>query len=167
MPRFALHLAVAACLVLAGCSTGVPTTNTTPTLGETTASTETTQSCPEVDFDQRPLPDVPENVTAETAVEFAAAYEKASFWNENADKADNSLRVSARASVVNETDTGFVVHVSGDGGYVACHHSGRAIADAWFRVNYFVNETTVVRLEEPDNKTDDPRENGGVVVEQR
>lgn len=165
MPRPALHLAVAACLVLAGCSTGVPTTDSTSTPSETTTPTETTRSCPEVDYDQRTLPDLPQNVTAETAVEFAAAYENATVWNENAEKADNSLRASTRGEVVNETDTGFVVYVSGGGSYVACHGEARAVADMRLHVNYFVNETTAVRLVQPDNKTDDPRENGGVVVE--
>ena len=167
MPRLALHLAVVACLVLAGCVTNVPTAAPTTTPSETTGSTETTLACQETDYDQRPLPDVPENVTAETAVEFAAAYENVTFWNENADKADNSLRVDTRASVVNETETGFVVHVSGGGSYVACIDSGEAVSDEWFRTNYFVNETMTARLVQPENKTDDPRENGGEVVEQR
>jgi len=164
MPRAALPLAVVACVLLAGCPAGGPSADTAATLDEPTTTAETTRACVETAYDRKSVPDVPANVSAESAAEFAAAYENATVWNEIAADADNSLRVNTRAEVVNETDTGFVVYVSGGGSYVACHGEARAVADMWLHVNYFVNETTVVRLEQPENKTDDPRVNGGQVV---
>ncbi|MFC3477478.1 hypothetical protein [Halobacterium litoreum] len=156
----ALHLAVAACLLLAGCSAAAPSTDqpTTPT------DTTTQEPCRTIDYEPKPLPDPPANLTAERAASFTAAYENATVWNENAPEADHALRVSTEASVVNRTDTGFVVHVSGGGSYAACHGEAEAVADMFLHTNYFVNETTVVRLTHPENKTDDPRRHGGEVL---
>lgn len=167
MTRRALPLAVVVCLLLAGCSAGGPTETGSPTtdVDPTTTAASTQPDCESIDYEQRELPDRPDNVTEESAVAFAEAYENATVWNEHAADADNSLYVNTRAEIVNRTDTGFVVYVTGGGTYTTCHGEAQAVADMYLHANYFVNETTAVRLEYPGNVTDDPRRHGGEPVE--
>jgi hypothetical protein len=163
MARAAVQIAVAAVVLLAGCS-GVAPTSDQPAAA-TQSPTETTDCPPPKNFDGKSLPDVPENLTGERAVDFATAYENATLWNDRVPDADHYLSTSTRGELVADTETGYVVHVRGSASYAACSNGERAVADAWPRTNYFVNETLVVRLTYPENKTDDPRYNGGTVVE--
>lgn len=161
MTRRALPLAVAFCLLLAGCSAGGPTETGSPT----TDVDPTQPDCETNDYEQRDRPERPANVTEESAIAFAEAYENATVWNDAAPDADNSLYVNADGSVLNRTDTGFVVQVTGGGTYTTCHGEDQAVADMYLYANYFVNETTVLRLEHPENETADPRRHGGEPVE--
>ncbi|WP_232686611.1 hypothetical protein [Halobacterium zhouii] len=171
MPSTALHLAVLACVLLAGCSGFVPSaTETTPppsSTGTTPTTTELSENeCPAAtDYEQKSLPEKPTNFSKETAAKFAAAYEKAFVWNEHEEQAETEFQVNTRVRAVNETDTGYVVQLDGSATYSACSNGAHSVADVWLHTNYFVNETTVIRLAYPENRTTNPRTNGGNVVE--
>jgi len=150
---FVIPLAVAVLMVLAGCTS----------VGGPAAEPTTKNDCQEVSYDRKPLPEQPPELTADSAASFAVAHANATTWNESAASADNSLHVSVEAETVNQTDTGYVVAVSGGGSYVTCR-GAPAVADFFVRANYFVNETLVVRLDTPENETTNPLTNGGDVV---
>lgn len=151
MPSIALRLAVVACVLLAGCAA--------PSPGET-------RECPTpTEYDPKPLPGKPSDVTASSAASFAAAYEETLAWNDAVGRAETSLTSNGHGEVVRETGTGYVVHVDGGASYRTCTSGSVAVADNVFHANYFVNETVVVRLDSPTNTTVDPRTNGGEVVE--
>ncbi|WP_327050754.1 hypothetical protein [Halomicrococcus gelatinilyticus] len=162
-----MSLVLVACVLLAGCTATSPSTAPTETTSVTSATpTETTSTCPpDEDLARRPLPDAPENVTRESVRSFAAAYEEASVWNR--ERADSTLSLGvhvSEATVVNRTGTGYVVHLEGGFSFEECLDGSGVAGEGIVRTNYFVNETTVVRLESPDSRAADPR-NGGTVVE--
>lgn len=145
---------VVVALLLAGCASIAPDGG------------EPDSECPTpTAYDQQPLPERPATVTEETAAEFAAAHANATAWNENAGRAEMALSTNADGDVVNRTETGFVVHVSGGFTYRTCTGGQTAVADGFLRTNYFVNETLVVRLDAPENRTTNPLTNGGEVIE--
>ena len=148
-------LLLALCVLFAGCASSGVGSGPTGT---------TTEGCPPpTNFSTRPLPEKPETLTNETAVAFAVEYEEATTWNDVRKSAEIDLSVDARGSVVNRTETGYVVHVTGGFSTYSCHDGARAVGDGFISANYFVNNTTVVRLEYPDNRRTDPRTNGAVV----
>lgn len=85
-------------------------------------------------------------------------------WNENDGGAEFGLSVTSDTSVVNRTPDGFIIHVIGGVTYQGCTDGSVWVADGGLAANYFVNETTAIRLNQPRNRTDDPREHGGEVV---
>lgn len=153
MPSTALHATVLACVLLAGCAGVVP------------SGTETTTCPPATDYESKPLPEKPTAFTADSVAEFAEAYEETMAWNDAVEQAETSLSSNGSAEVVNRTETGYVVHVTGGASYRTCTNGATAVADNFFDANYFVNETTVVRLETPENRTTNPRVNNGTIVE--
>lgn len=145
-------LAVVACVLLAGCAAD--------------SSPNQTTGCPTPkDYGSKPFPEKPSNVNASSAASFAAAYEEALAWNEAVDRADTSLTSNGVAGTVRRAGSGYIVEVDGGASYRTCTNGSVAVADNFFHVNYFVNETVVIRLEDPENDTVDPRTNGGEVVE--
>lgn len=151
MRRALIALLLAVCVLLAGCASSGGTA---------------TESCPPPkNFSEKPLPEKPTTLTNETAVEFAVAYENATTWNENLDGQKTDLNVGASGEVLNRTETGYLVHVSGGFSTYSCSMGQTAVGDGFVSANYFVNNSTVLRLEYPENRTVDPRD-GGVVVEQ-
>lgn len=163
MPRRALPLAVVAVVLLAGCSGLAPPSD--QATSSTQSPTETADCPPPENFAEKPLPDRPENLTKDRAVEFATAYEEATVWNELLPRADHHLSASTRGEVVTETEDGYIVFVDGSASYGRCVDSGTAHSDLFFDANYFVNESTAIRLTDIENKTTDPRTHGGDVVE--
>jgi len=151
--RVVVVVAVATLVVLAGCA------SVTPDSGEPDGECPTPTA-----YEQKPLPDRPATVTEETAAEFAAAHANATAWNENTGRAETALSTNTNGEVVNRTETGFVVHVSGGVTYRTCTRGQTAVADGGLRANYFVNETLVARLDTPENETANPLTNGGDVV---
>jgi hypothetical protein len=148
-------LGVACCLLLAGCIStmgGEATTNIDPECKETT------------EYEPREIPDPPSNITADTAATYAETHAEALAWNEGFASAQVSLRVNGDATVVNQTDSGYLVYVSGGVSEKHCEHGSVIVGDGGFAATYFINETEVVRLNLPENSTDDPRENGGEVI---
>lgn len=148
-------VALAWCLLLAGCaSAGAPAT---------TATTATTpELCQGTVASQSPLPERPESFDRQSATEFVAAYEGATARNRRVDGRTVAVDVTVTdLAVVNETPTGYVVHVSGGWSHERC---GGVQGMGTFAANYFVNGTLLVRLDRPQNRTTDPRW-GGTVVE--
>jgi hypothetical protein len=166
--RRSLSLVLVACVLLAGCTATGPSTAPTESTSATSATpTETTAAAcpPGEDLAREPLPDAPENVTRESVRSFATAYEEATVWNR--ERADSTLSLGvhvSEATVVNRTETGYVVHLAGGFGFEDCLDGSHVAGEGIVRANYFVNETTVIRLGNPDARTVDPR-NGGAVVE--
>ena len=144
------------CLVLAGCSSSAPAPETTTA---TDAPCSTT-----VEYEQRPVPELPSNVTRETALSFAESHAEALAWNDSIQSAEFGLSVTSDAAVVNRTPDGFIIHVTGGGTYQGCTDGDVWVADGGLGANYFVNETAAIRLNQPRNTTDDPREHGGEVI---
>ncbi len=122
-------------------------------------------SCPPAEnLSVRALPQQPSTLTNETAVAFASAYEEAIVWNDHLDNQTLSMGVSvSKATVVDRTASGYVVHVEGGLGFEKCLDGGHVAGDGFINANYFVNGTTAVRLQHPDSVTADPRERGTVV----
>jgi len=165
--RRSLSVALVACVLLAGCAATGPSTAPTESTSVTSATpTDTTSTCPpDEDLARRPLPDAPGNVTRESVRSFVTAYEEATVWNRELKNPKISLGVHvSEATVVNRTETGYVVHLAGGFGFEDCLGGSHVAGEGIVRTNYFVNETTVVRLESPDSRAADPR-NGGTVVE--
>ncbi len=144
------------CLVLAGCSSSTPAPGTTTPTDSPCSTT--------VEYEQRPVPDLPSNVTRETAIAFAESHAEALAWNDSIRSAEFGLSVTSDTSVVNRTPDGFIIHVTGGVTFQGCTDGSVWVADGGLAANYFVNETTAIRLNHPQNTTDDPREHGGEVV---
>ncbi|MFC4407457.1 hypothetical protein [Haloarchaeobius iranensis] len=144
------------CLVLAGCSSSTPAPETTTATDSPCSTT--------VEYEHRPVPDLPSNVTRETAIAFAERHAEALAWNDSVRSAEFGLSVTSDTSVVNRTPDGFVIHVTGGVTFRGCTDGSVWVADGGLAANYFVNETTAIRLDQPQNTTDDPREHGGEVV---
>jgi hypothetical protein len=167
-----LSLALVACVLFAGClTTGSPagpteTKTTTDHPPSTTPIGTTSEACPSAEnVTRKPLPDAPENVTRKSVRSFAAAYEEATVWNRQVGYSTVSIGAHvSEATVVNRTETGYVVHLEGGFSFQDCRGGQRVAGDGIVRTNYFVNETTAIRLEGPETRTVDPR-NGGTVVE--
>lgn len=148
-------LVVCLCLLLAGCSSAISEQPTTTT----------TQDCPTTEeYESRPLPELPANVTPEAAQSYAESHAETVAWNEQSGHAGYELDVSSVGSVTNQTEDGYVIHISGTGSYKECRDGQVSFADFGLNVNYFINDTTAIRLENPANETADPREHGGEVV---
>lgn len=156
-----LALAVCFTVVLAGCAS-------TPPMHPATTTTTTTTTHPDCattpDYDRQPVPDLPTNLTRESATQFAKTHAEALAWNDAYRDADFGLAVNGEASIVNETADGYIVYVSGGMTYKNCGSTAVSVADGMFAASYFINNSTAVRLRFPTNRTDDPREHGGESV---
>jgi hypothetical protein len=170
-PRQALSVALLAVVLLAGCAGTSPTTVSAPT-SETDAPTATTTDDP---TERRPCPPAepatptstpvrPDDFTRENVAPFVRAYEEATVRKATLDEqtARMSVHVS-EAAVVERTADGYVLHLEGGFSVERCLDGRRAAGEGVVRANYFVNETALVRLGDPKNRTTDPRGRGTVV----
>jgi hypothetical protein len=108
--RLTLLVVVAGCVVLAGCTAGVPGTDDGPTDDPDTDTPTPSVDCEELD--PRDAPERPSNLTRDSAVAFLESHAAATRWNEQY-AGEEWVRVDVEASgfVVNRTDSGYVVHV--------------------------------------------------------
>lgn len=109
-------------------------------------------------------PDRPANLSADSAVSFSAEYERAYAERDLHDRYRTVRDVEFRVTdskLLNRTDSGYVVHLR----VFLSWKSGDGVADHPYAVNYFVNESVVVRSEfQPEQSPGpDPRRNGMVV----
>lgn len=162
MRRHLIVIALSLALLLAGCTASVSPSGTTT---DGTVTTTSSANCPPPgNFSERALPAPPSTLTRASVTAFVAEYEENLTWNRMVEDDYISLGVHAsRPSVVNETETGYIVHVEGTLGFERCIDGGHVAGDGVFSANYFVNGTTLVRLDDPENNTTDPRNNGTVV----
>jgi len=111
MSQAPLLVVAVGCVVLAGCTGGVPgtVTDSTATAGPDT-ETSTRGECEELEPRDAPTP--PTNLASESVVSFLESYAAATHWNEQF-AGDEYLRVDIETNgfVVNRTDTGYIVHV--------------------------------------------------------
>ncbi|WP_147299469.1 hypothetical protein [Haloferax sp. Atlit-6N] len=142
-------------MVLAGCATTPPAQSTSTPPPECVTTPE---------YERQPVPDLPMTVTRESAKRFAKTHAEALVWNDKYKSADTGLEVNGDASIVNEIPEGYIVHVSGGMTYYTCENGHLGVADGGFHANYFINDSTALRLNRPTNRTDDPREHNGEPV---
>ena len=96
----------------------------------------------------KPLPDQPDELTRENVVSFVKEYEKRHFWNQELTNNTTSMTVSPRVETLNETDEGYVVHLEVGTTEKFRSDGALAVADGLYRVNYFINATTIQRAQE-------------------
>lgn len=170
-PAVALLLALTVVLV-AGCSAGGPAapTDSPPASTSTASSAPTTEDtpptarpCPTPEaLAARPLPERPEEFTAESARSFAAAYEEATVWNDEFQRRHSLVVGVDEATVLNRTEDGYLVGVTGNLGFTDCQDERLVAGDGVIRTSYFLNDSVVLRLAGGDG-TADPRGNGTIV----
>lgn len=150
-PSFALALVV----VVAGCIAGVPTDS--PALPGDGAGESVTP---------KPYPDRPENLTRETVVRFAEAYERAYKWNRELTDATVEVSVNpVRTEVMNETATGYVVHLEVAFSKTVRSDGGKMVGDGFYTVNHLINETTILRAQTGGQARPGPDPRDGTVLE--
>lgn len=142
-------------VVLAGCASSPPAESTSTTHPKC-ATTH--------DYESQPVPDLPTNVTRDSAEQFAITHAEAIAWNHAYRDADTGMGANVYKTSVNETDDGYLLYVEGGVGYYTCSDGQLAVTDGMFYSTYFINNSTALRLNRPTNRTDDPREHGGVPV---
>jgi hypothetical protein len=169
-------VAVVLCLLLAGCAgAGTPastTDSTTTTVSDSgsTTTTEgqstTTEDCPPyANLSERDLPERPTTLDAAGVRDYVTASEEATVWNDLIEERKISLGVHAsNTTVVARPDDGYLLRVEGGFGFEDCLNGSHVAGDGVLRTNYFVNDTVVLRDDDPESLTDDPRD-GGTVVE--
>lgn len=162
MRRHSVLIALSLALLLTGCTASVPPSETAT---DGTATTTSSANCPPPEnYSERALPAPPLTLTRASVTAFVAEYEENLTWNRMVEDDYIALGVHAsRTSVVNETETGYVVHVEGTLGFDRCLDGSHVGGDGVFSANYFINGTTLVRLHDPENSMTDPRNRGRVV----
>jgi len=139
MARRVLLICTVVCVVLAGC-TG------SGGLGTDTPNTPTDE-CREVE--SRETPDFPTNVTRQTVIEYAEAHAHASLWNQFADGSQSVTIKSGVEFVLNQTESGYVTHVTTDYGYHLCEGDHGDNVD---NREYFINDS-VIAIRQSSNRT--------------
>lgn len=165
-------------ILVAGCLTGAPIDGATtltptdtppstdapsPTDASTVTPTATATPSPPT---PKPLPERPANLTRESVVRFAEAYERAYGWNHELSNDTTDLTVNpVRSKVLNETETGYVVHLEVGLSHTRERDGSEMVGGGFYTVNYFVNGTTVVRAEAGGQQRPGPDPRNGTVVE--
>ena len=169
--RLAL-LGLALLLVLAGCTGGTPvgdspaeTTIETPTTTATETLTPIVTISPTGDspLTPKPLPDRPENLTRDSAVEFAKSYEQAYKWNQELTNNTFNMTISpVRSNVLNTTETGYVVHLEVGFSQTLKSDGDQMVGSGFYTANYFINETTMMRAEAGGQQRPGPNPRNGL-----
>lgn len=162
MKRLPTLLCAAALVVFAGCTGGI-SGSTSPS--EATASPSPAADCPADRATERPLPARPEALTADRAVRFAERFERA--YGANRELGPNVIEATVtpvRANVT-ETAAGYRVRLGVGFSETRCLDGATAVGDGSYAAAYFLNETTVRRVEAGGRAGSelDPR-NGTVVA---
>jgi hypothetical protein len=151
MARRVLLICTVVCVVLAGCtgSGGLGTdTPNTPTDGPSSEGNGNGgDECREVE--SRETPDFPTNVTRQTVIEYAEAHAHASLWNQLADGSQSVSIKSVFGFVLNQTESGYVIHVTTDHGYQLCEGVHGDNVD---NRDYFINDS-VIAMRQSSNRT--------------
>ena len=122
-------------ILFAGC-TGI-----TPGSDSSTEETDP-EACDEVAMG--PTPEKPSDLTQQSAIEYVEAHANASVWNQLANGSQSVSIKSVFTSVLNRTESGYVIHVTTDYGYQLCDG---AHGDDVDNRDYFINDSLIaVRL---------------------
>jgi len=165
---------VAFLVILSGCS-GINTVqdDLTTTSGETdigqTEKTETktderkcgTDTIPEPT--PREPPQKPEELTKEQAVKFAEEYEKYRLERMWIYQGRWGIQLSPTANITNITDGGYLISIETAASYKTCVDNTIVHGDAPIQANYFIDETDVFLLENPNSTESDPRTKGTAI----
>lgn len=154
-------------VLLSGCLSigGQPGSTTAGTQSESTAADGTPSSNRELT--PRPVPGIPENLTAETAVRFVENYHESRTWNSMLGNRTLYLSVGVEGTLVNKTGSGNIVRIEGSFSRTFRHESGqKRYADGGIRYVYFVNDSTVMRARDDDPEKPGPDPRNGTVVEE-
>lgn len=152
-----LSFGLALMLVVTGCMAGTPTEQPT---AATPTSTETVPVTP------KPLPDQPENLTSENVVQFAKAYERAYTWNQEFTSDTIKMNVNpARAELLNTTDAGYIVHLEVGFSHTFRSDGAKVVGDGFYTANYFINETTILRVQAGGQVRPGPSPRNGTTLE--
>ena len=155
-------------LVTAGCLSSAPASDRNP--GTTSASTPVQTTRPDSSNDtrltERSLPERPENLTRENVVGFVENYEQAYKWNEELTNGTTELAITpARTKILNVTATGFVVHLEVGFSKTLRRDGSEMSGGGFYTVNYFVNETVMLRAQTGGQVRPGPNPRNGTVVE--
>lgn len=111
-----------------------------------------------------PYPAVPATLTNETVTEYAEAFEQARLLERHAgDRKNFTYRIVVDS--VNRTSDGWLVHLTGGVAERGCSWGRSYVGDGVVGAQYFINETTVYRVDAYMNAAADPRESGTEVVD--
>ena len=150
-----LPIAVALAVVLAGCASALPATPND--------ATTTTAEPPELT--PKPLPDRPGDLTEHRARSFVQSYERAYKWNR--ERTDDTVDLTinpVRTRVTREAD-GFVVHLEVGVTRTVRRDGAETVGDGFYTVNYFINETALMRAQTGGQTRPGPDPRNGTVVE--
>lgn len=113
------------------------------------------------------LPSQPTKLTNSSVLAFVSEYEKNYVWTQKLEKYDDLRYVDVaieRESLVNRTGNGYTVHLLVTSGWATGAGESSGEADAAYTVNYFVNESVVMRARGPvGERGPNPQTNGTVV----
>ena len=153
--RVRLRVLFVVLLMTAGCLGSVSSGNSpTATPGESSQLTP------------KPLPDQPDNLTHENAVQFTKEYEQSYTWNrELSDEAINMSVNPVRAEVLNRTDAGYIVHLEVSTTKKSRLDGEIAVGDGFYTVNYFINATTIQRAQTGGQQRPGPDPRDGETLE--
>ena len=90
----------------------------------------------------RDIPPVPENLTRQSVVSFAESYTNSTYWNEQfAGKQYVRADVDTTGFVVNQTETGYIVHVGRQSSSLNCEGVHSDPTQHGYGYDYFLNES--------------------------
>lgn len=179
-PKIAV-LALALTLVLAGCTGGsqignqppsTMTTTSTPTSGtpvaksSTTSSPNPTSTTPASNkLQTKSYPDHPTNLTTESAARFATQYETAYKWNHELTADTTNMSITPEHSNTSKAgDDGYVVHLEVGFSKTITQNGTKATGDGYYTVNYYINDSTVMRAETAGQARPGPDPRNGTIV---
>ena len=177
--RFA-PVGLALVLLVAGCPAGAPADNPTtdtPTSTPTATTNEATESptatltttvepAPESPLTPKELPDKPDSLTEESAVQFTEDYEQAYMWNQELTENTTELTINpVRSEIHNTTDTGYVIHLEVGFSKTLNRDGSEMVGDGFYTANYLINETTIMRAEAGGQQRPGPNPYNGTVLE--
>lgn len=144
MKRRGFLASVAALSGVAGCSYPLTTPTETPEFTTT--------------YTAKSFPGKPSTLTAETVREFVVERETACLWNELLSSKSERLDTGVSEIRLNETESGYIVQVE----IAGSETTPAAHADYEYSVNYFVNETMILRTAtyQGEFPGPDPRDEG-------
>lgn len=113
-----------------------------------------TESCPTADtvealqspLEPRELPSRPPTFDNSSAVAFAEAFEQAYKWNSDLRNVTSEMTIDVVESrILERTRTGYVVHFEAGTSVTENRDGQRSAGSGYYTVNYFVNESVIVR----------------------
>ena len=114
------------------------------------------------------LPSQPAELTNSSVLAFVSEYEKNYVWTQNLEGCDDLRYVDVaieRESLINKTDNGYTIRLLVTSGWATGAGESSTEADAAYTVNYFVNESVVMRAGGPGGECGPNPQTNVTVVE--